>query len=257
MPRALTSRICAGSLEFCAVSFRSTVTGTRSGNRRAALFSCWGSAIPPPSCALSALISKENALSALLRSIPPSGECVAHSWVRGLFSPMTSFTHCPGTSFTLPARAEHALGCNRDGVEDDGCSGTTGAFCSGGDTEEAEVWRSVRGLRDLSADRISVAAAISRVGSGRYCRAQPQTASQSGADRSGTGAPSGRVAAALSRLGCAQAQGVAGAPGGGVAAQHHPPYSAASRSGARPRSSGRGHATLRARAAQRTVADGL
>src|SRR5579859_1659587 len=174
-----------------------------------------------------------------------------------LFSPMTSFTHCPGTSFTLPARAEHALGCNRDGVEDDGCSGTTGAFCSGGDTEEAEVWRSVRGLRDLSADRISVAAAISRVGSGRYCRAQPQTASQSGADRSGTGGPSGRVAAALSRLGCAQAQGVAGAPGGGVAAQHHPPYSAASRSGARPRSSGRGHATLRARAAQRTVADGL
>ena len=36
-----------------------------------------------------------------------------------VFSPMTSFTHRPGTSFTLPARAVRTLGCNRDGVEDD------------------------------------------------------------------------------------------------------------------------------------------
>src|SRR5579862_1079194 len=81
----------------------------------------------------------------------------SHPFTKDVFSPMTSFTHRPGTSFTLPARAEHALGCNRDGVEDDGCSRTTRAFCGGGNAEDADVSRPVRGLRDLSTDGISVA----------------------------------------------------------------------------------------------------
>ena len=41
-----------------------------------------------------------------------------------------------------PRACEHALGCNRDGVEDNGCSRTTRAFCSGGNAADANVSRS-------------------------------------------------------------------------------------------------------------------
>ena len=55
-----------------------------------------------------------------------------------VFSPMTSFTHRPGTSFTLAARAVRTLGCNRDGVEDDDVQEQRVRWI-GGDAEDADV----------------------------------------------------------------------------------------------------------------------
>src|ERR1700730_1382455 len=50
---------------------------------------------------------------------------------RNLFSPMTSFTHCPETSFTL-RRAKRAGRWKRNGLEDDVYSATAGTVCGGG-----------------------------------------------------------------------------------------------------------------------------
>jgi|GEM_PF-3590152 len=71
------------------------------------------------------------------------------------------------------------------------------------------------------------------------------------------GAPSDGVAVALSRLGRSQAQGVAGASGGGAAAQYDPPHSAAPRSDRATGARRGGDPAVRAGASQRAVADGL
>jgi len=88
----------------------------------------------------------------MLRLGQPQSQCVmaAPSWNGGcpsrtltrrgmphlwqLFSPMTSFTHCSGTTFTLQ-RARSAPGRDEDGVEDDGRAGTPGAICCGSHAE--------------------------------------------------------------------------------------------------------------------------
>jgi hypothetical protein len=54
-----------------------------------------------------------------------------------LFSPMTSFTQCPETSFTLPRVRSTQGGSEKDGMEDDGCSRAEGSVCGGGQTENA------------------------------------------------------------------------------------------------------------------------
>jgi transposase len=51
---------------------------------------------------------------------------------------MTSFTHRPGTSFTL-RRARSAPERDEDGVEDDGCARTARAVCGGSHAEGEDV----------------------------------------------------------------------------------------------------------------------
>src|ERR1700694_6357715 len=77
-----------------------------------------------------------------------------------MFGLMTSFTRCPGTSFTLPrVRSTHGGG-KSDGMEDDGCSRATRPVCGGGHAKRAALPRVVCRLRDLASDGIPVAAAL-------------------------------------------------------------------------------------------------
>jgi len=118
-----------------------------------------------------------------------------------LFSPMTSFTQCPGTSFTLPrVRSRHGGG-KKDGLEDDGSSGAEGPVCSGGQAEGATFSRAVCRVRDLAAYGIPVAEALRRVGCARDCGTESAAALQSPAHRHQTGTARGPGALALSRLG--------------------------------------------------------
>jgi hypothetical protein len=56
-----------------------------------------------------------------------------------LFSPMTSFTPCPETSFTLQRVRSTRRGGKSDGLENDGCARAEGAVCGGGRAEGADV----------------------------------------------------------------------------------------------------------------------
>src|SRR6266852_8418394 len=68
---------------------------------------------------------------------------VPHPWRAFLFRLMTSFTHCPGTSFTLPrVRSTHGGG-KSDGMEDDGYSGAARPVCGGGHAKSAALPRAV------------------------------------------------------------------------------------------------------------------
>jgi len=89
-------------------------------------------------------------------SLSPDGrymEILSEHMCQGwLFSLMTCFTHCPGTSFTL-LRSRRCWG---DGVEGDGRSGAAGAICGGGLAAGEAVDAAVRGVWHLASDRIVV-----------------------------------------------------------------------------------------------------
>src|SRR5271170_4654155 len=87
-------------------------------------------------CLISKKAQRQAARAGMLAT-PPHRE--------GLFSLMTSFTKCPETSFTLPARLTRR-GDERDGLEDDGHTGTAGAICDRGDAEAEFIWSLVHGL---------------------------------------------------------------------------------------------------------------
>jgi hypothetical protein len=63
-----------------------------------------------------------------------------------VFSSMTSFTHCSGTSFTLPRERSERGGAMSDDLEKRGRSGTTGAIRSGGESAGEDVSGLVPGL---------------------------------------------------------------------------------------------------------------
>src|SRR5215469_5408776 len=81
MPRALTSRSWADSVETLLSVLRLTLTGTRKAKRRAPRFSCWGSAMLPPRAKKWRKNVNENAPRGRFRSIPRLGEQLAH-WGR-------------------------------------------------------------------------------------------------------------------------------------------------------------------------------
>src|SRR5260370_22575742 len=67
----------------------------------------------------------------------------SHPCAKNVFRLMTSFTHCPGTSFTLPrVRSTHGGG-KSDGMEDDGYSGAARPVCGGGHAKSAALPRAV------------------------------------------------------------------------------------------------------------------
>ena len=105
-----------------------------------------------------------------------------------LFSSMTSFTQCSGTSFTLLRERSERGGAIKDDVEECGYSGTTRAVRRGGESAGEDFRGSLSGVRGLSTHGIFVAAALSGTGTGRHRRAQPAAACQSAADRRGVGA---------------------------------------------------------------------
>src|SRR5438445_10802092 len=84
---------------------------------------------------------------------------VPHPCAICVFSLMTSFTKCPGTSFTLP-RWFHRPGESKDGVEDDGRGGTESAVCGGGNTTGEVADGAMSGVRDLASHRVSVVEAV-------------------------------------------------------------------------------------------------
>src|SRR5216684_1439642 len=85
---------------------------------------------------------------------------------RLVFSSMTSFTHCSGTSFTLPRERSERGGATNDDLEECGCSGTTRAFRSGSQSAGEDFPGLVPGVRGVPAHRILVAAALSGAGLG-------------------------------------------------------------------------------------------
>src|SRR5882762_8792596 len=175
----------------------------------------------------------------------------------GVFSSMTSFTQCSGTSFTLPRECSERGGAIKDDVEECGRSGTTRAVRGGGESAGKDVQCSLSGVRGLSTHGIFVAAALSGTGAGRHRRAQPSAACQSAADRRRVGAAGGGTAATLSGLGSAQTAGATSAGGSELAGEHHSSHSIASGVGADRGSACGGVAALRAGRAQPTLADGF
>ena len=173
-----------------------------------------------------------------------------------MFSPMRSFTGCPKTSFTLPCeRSEHGR-LSEDALEDDGRTRTTGAVCGGGASPREVHGRAVPRVRHLASSGVRVAAALRGRRSGSHRGAQPASAHQPAAQRRSDAAASDRVAAALSRLGCAQAAGAAGRARGRGGAQHDSSHLAAAWVGAPRRPAPAGDAALRAQPTERAVADG-
>src|SRR6202158_2231219 len=84
-----------------------------------------------------------------------------------VFSSMTSFTQCSGTSFTLLRERSERGGAIKDDVEECGHSGTTGALRSGGESAGEDIRGSLSGVRGLSTHGIFVAAALLGTGTGR------------------------------------------------------------------------------------------
>src|SRR5712671_2105038 len=175
----------------------------------------------------------------------------------GVFSSMTSFTQCSGTSFTLPRERSERGGAIKDDVEECGHSGTTRAVRGGGESAGEDIRGSLSGVRGISTHGIFVAAALSGTGAGRHRRAQPSAACQSAADRRRVGAAGGGTAATLSGLGSAQTAGATSAGGSELAGEHHSSHSIASGVGADRGSACGGVAALRAGRAQPTLADGF
>src|ERR1019366_7239883 len=174
-----------------------------------------------------------------------------------VFSSMTSFTHCSGTSFTLRRERSERGSAIQDDMGKCGYSGTTGAFCGGGESAGEEFPGPLSGVRGIPAHWIYVAAAVSGTGFGGHRRTQPSSASQSAADRRGVGGASRPTAATLSGLGSAQAAGAAPAGGGELTAEYHSSHSVAARVGADRGSACGGAAALRARRARPALADGF
>src|SRR4029077_17577929 len=81
-----------------------------------------------------------------------------------VFSSMTSFTQCSGTSFTLRRERSERGGAIKDDVEECGHSGTTRAVRSGGESAGEDFRGSLSGVRGLSTHGIFVAAALSGAG---------------------------------------------------------------------------------------------
>src|SRR6266849_28127 len=71
---------------------------------------------------------------------------VPHPSAHLVFSHMTSFTHCPGTSFTLPRVRSTHRGGKSDGMEDDGCSRATRPVCDCGHAKNAVLQRALQRL---------------------------------------------------------------------------------------------------------------
>jgi len=117
-------------------------------------------------------------------------------------SSMTSFTQCSGTSFTLPHERSprgSAIEMTWRSVD---VQEQAGAFCGGGGARKKISGRCA-GVRYLAAHGIFMAAALPGTGAGGHRRAQPASASESGANRRPAGTASGGTAAALSGLGSA------------------------------------------------------
>src|ERR1700694_5957760 len=102
----------------------------------------------------------------------------SHPCAKNVFVLMTSFTRCPGTSFTLPrVRSTHGGG-KSDGMEDDGCSRATRPVCGGGHAKRTAFRRFGCRLRDLGSDGMPVAAALPGVGNTGDRGKESQAASQ-------------------------------------------------------------------------------
>jgi len=106
-------------------------------------------------------------------------------------SSMTSFTQCSGTSFTLPHERSPRGSAIENDLEECGRSGTAGAFCGGGGARRKRFPDAVPGVRYLAAHGIFMAAALPGTGAGGHRRAQPASASESGAKPQTSGNSSG------------------------------------------------------------------
>src|ERR1035437_3473602 len=111
---------------------------------------------------------------------------------------MTSVTGCIRTSFTGGHRVSLLGRRERDAVESEGCDGAAGGICNPGGARRGRVEWAVSGVRDQSADGISVGGAVSgsreRKGIGGAIAA---TAAESEADAGGARGSGGGVAAAV------------------------------------------------------------
>ena len=95
--------------------------------------------------------------------------------------------------YTPRAREASAGSVIGDGLEDDGCSGTTGKVCGSGVAPRAVLEQFVPGVWDSAPDGAALAGALSRWRSGGDRRTQPAAAALAAADRAGVGTEGGEL----------------------------------------------------------------
>jgi hypothetical protein len=124
----------------------------------------------PQSLAPSCTFGGKQALMADGLSIYCNGKNPRPSEV---FSPMTSFTKCPETSFTLRRERNKRRSVNQDAGEDDGCPRATSEVRGSSVARGEAVHPFVRKVRNLSADWIALGGALSHGRRGRDEGAEP------------------------------------------------------------------------------------